>query len=336
MNRWFFDKDKRPFAVVYLLLEAALILGGYYFGGSAGALWAAFCSLGLLGAIALQFRLRALKLQQFCNDLDRVLHGTDHVDWDHYAEGELAVLQNEIRKLTLELRDRAAALDAEKKELADSLADISHQMRTPLTSVNLILSMLNNPDLSQEQRLEGTRDLQRMMQRMDWLINALLKMSRLESGAAILKKEPIAVRQLIQKAAEPLAIPMELRNQQLKLDIKDFTFSGDFAWTVEALGNVLKNCMEHTPNGGKVTVQAEENALYGQISVTDTGKGIDPKDLPHLFERFYRGKNADAQSIGIGLALSRMIVSGQNGTIKAENLPRGGARFILRFYKGTV
>lgn len=336
MSSWLLDPEKRRFGAVCLLIVLLGIGGGFYFGGLGGALWAALIALAFCLAFFLQIRRRAKMIRQFSHELDRVLHGASNVEWDQYAEGELAVLQSAVKKLTIELRDRAAALDREKVELADYLADISHQMRTPLTSVNLILSMLSNPALSEDQRLESTRDLQRMMQRMDWLINALLKMSRLDSNTAHLKKEEVAVPLLVRRAAEPLAVSMELRGQELVLDLQEVSYQGDFAWSVEAVGNILKNCMEHTPAGGKIIVRAEENPLYCQITVEDNGKGIDPADLPHLFERFYRGKNADAQSIGIGLALSRMIVAEQNGTLKAENRPEGGACFMIRFYKGTV
>lgn len=334
---WFGNDENRKFALLYLLCGGLLTIACFAFGGVAAGLAALLGSVLFMVLIHRQLSRREREIEQFSRDLDRVLHGAAEVQWEQYAEGELAVLQTEVRKLTLELRDRAAALDDEKKELADFMADISHQLRTPLTSVNLILSLLSKPELSPEQRLQSTRELQRMMQRMDWLIHSLLKMSRLDSNTAHLQKEPVDVRQLVQKAADALAVPMELREQQLVLQIPEkVSFIGDFSWSVEAVGNVLKNCMEHTPAGGKVTVEAEENALFCQIRIRDTGKGIDPADLPHLFERFYRGKNAGAESIGIGLALARMICAGQNGTLKAENLPEGGAAFTMRFYKSVI
>ena len=113
-------------------------------------------------------------------------------------------------------------------------------------------------------------------------------------------------------------------------------FSGDAAWTVEALGNVLKNCVDHTPAGGSITAQLTENPIYSQILISDTGPGMDREDLPHLFERFYRGKHATAQSVGIGLSLARMIITAQNGTIQASNRREGGAQFTIRFYKSVV
>lgn len=130
-------------------------------------------------------------------------------------------------------------------------------------------------------------------------------------------------------------IPMELRGQELRIHA-DGAFRGDFSWSCEAIGNIVKNCMEHTSEGGRIEIDAAENALYSEIIIKDNGTGISPEDLPHIFERFYKGKDSDGKSFGIGLALSRMIIAGQGGTVKAENRKPVGAMFTIRFYKGTV
>jgi signal transduction histidine kinase len=142
---------------------------------------------------------------------------------------------------------------------------------------------------------------------------------------------------LVEKAASPLEIPMDLKSQQLAVSMEGSeSFTGDLAWSVEALGNILKNCMEHTPEGGRINVYCSENALFTEIKVSDTGEGIAQEDLPYLFERFYKGRNASSESIGIGLALSRMIITSQGGTVKAENLNDGGSLFTIRFYKTNI
>ena len=148
-------------------------------------------------------------------------------------------------------------------------------------------------------------------------------------------KETVSLEVLINKSCAPLLIPIELRGQELIIRAEG-NFYGDSAWTSEAVGNIVKNCMEHTPDGGKIEIEAAENALYSEIVIKDNGTGISPEDIPHIFERFYKGKDSDGKSFGIGLALSRMIIAGQKGTVKAENRKNAGAMFTLRFYKGTV
>jgi len=271
------------------------------------------------------------------HEIDEILHGRESIHLSEYSEGELSILQSEISKLTVQLREQAGVLRAEKIYLADSIADISHQIRTPLTSINLILSFLSEPGLSEERRVQLMQELTRFLSRIDWLISALLKMSKLDAGTANIKKDSVSVAELIKKAFEPVAIPMELRDQKMIVSMQgDETYFGDLSWSAEAIGNIFKNCMEHMPAGGKLYVSANMNGLFTEITIRDTGCGIAREDLPHLFERFYKGSNAGDQSTGIGLALARMIVTGQNGTIKAENSKDGGALFTVRFYKGIV
>ena len=270
-------------------------------------------------------------------EIDKILHNNSEFDLNRFAEGELAILHSEIYKMTVRLREQTEALKRDKIFLADSIADISHQIRTPLTSINLIANFLADEELSDERRLSLVKDLFQLLSRIDWLISTLLKISKLDAGTVRFAKDTVKVSELIQKAVKPLAIPMDLRNQQLIVKANgDEQFEGDLAWTAEAIENILKNCMEHTPNGGTITIKVKDTPIYTELLITDTGPGIDPEDLPHLFERFYKGKNSSTGNVGIGLALARMIITSQNGTIKAENGKNGGAVFTLRFYKCTI
>ncbi|MBP3451522.1 MAG: sensor histidine kinase, partial [Agathobacter sp.] len=140
---------------------------------------------------------------------------------------------------------------------------------------------------------------------------------------------------LIQQSVTPLLIPIELHGQELKIDATGH-FVGDVNWTSEAIGNIVKNCMEHTPDGGVLGISANDNTLYQEIIIEDTGCGISTEDLPHVFERFYKGKNSNDKSFGVGLALARGIINVQNGTIKAENKKEGGAKFTIRFYRDVT
>ena len=278
---------------------------------------------------------RYRRIASLADDINHVLHGDSPIDFDNYSEGELSILHSEIYKMTVRLREQQQKLISDKEYLADSLADISHQIRTPLTSINLLVERLSASGLTDECRHQLTNELYGLLDRIDWLITTLLKISKLDAGTVQFNKETVSMETLINKSCAPLLIPIELRGQELIIRAEG-NFYGDSAWTSEAVGNIVKNCMEHTPDGGKIEIEAAENALYSEIIIKDNGTGISPEDLPHIFERFYKGKDSDGKSFGIGLALSRMIIAGQKGTVKAENRKNTGAMFTLRFYKGTV
>ncbi len=278
---------------------------------------------------------RYRRLQKLSADLDRLLICNTPLPIAQYNEGELSILANQVQKLTLRLTEAAQIVEADKKYLADSLADISHQLRTPLTAMNLTTTMLRSEDLTDARRLELTGELRSLLTRTEWLVETLLKISKLDAGTVKLAKETVSVRELISRSTMPIAIPMDLRNQTLVVNCGEETFTGDLIWSAEALGNILKNCMEHTPEGGTITVTAQETALYTQIEVEDTGSGFDAKDIPHLFERFYKGSNASQNSYGIGLALARTVITAQNGTVQAMN-GENGAQFMIKFYKQVI
>ena len=319
----------------YAAVTAAFAAAGFFISPVCGAivlaLGAALCLLHLRFA-----RKRYAEMEKLAERIDRVLHGQECALIDDEAEGELGILKSEIRKMTARLSDEADLLSAEKIRLTEAIQDIFHQLRTPLTSMGILASLLENEDLPYERRVERTRELKRQLERTEWLVETLLKLSKIDAGAAQFKKDSVAVREACNKAAEPLIIPMELRGQTLKIKVADERFTGDLSWTAEALGNILKNAMEHTPEGGEISVEAEETALYTELRVTDDGPGFENEDIPHIFERFYKGKNASDSSVGIGLALSRSIIAAQNGVISAKNGKEGGAKFTIRFYKSVI
>ena len=278
---------------------------------------------------------RYRRIASLAADVNHVLHDDSSIDFDNYLEGELSILHSEIYKMTIRLREQQQTLTREKAYLAESIADISHQIRTPLTSINLLLGLLSEPKLTDARRQQLIHELYELLSRIDWLITTLLKISRLDAGTVQFKQEQVSLEELLKKSCVTLLIPMELRGQALLIHA-DGAFRGDFSWSCEAIGNIVKNCMEHTPEGGRIEIEATENALFSEIIIKDNGTGISPEDLPHIFERFYKGKDSDGKSFGIGLALSRMIIAGQGGTVKAENRKPVGAMFTIRFYKGTV
>lgn len=331
-----FRNNKELWVSLTLLLAITVILtlAGFSLTISGGIL-VMVCGLLTTGIYLVVEYYRYRKLRKLSRDLDKLLLSGIPLPIRAYSEGELSILANQIQKMTLRLTESAEAVKAEKVFLADSLADISHQLRTPLTSMNLTTSMLRSSALTDQRRMELTAELRMLLSRMDWLVETLLKLSKLDAGIVKLAKQSVPVSQLIGRAAEPLAIPMELRNQTLRIFCGDEVLTGDMVWTAEALGNILRNCMEHTPEGGMITITAQETVLYTRIEVEDTGCGFAPKDIPHLFERFYKGSNAAENSYGIGLALARTVIAAQNGTVQAMNTDHG-ARFVIKFYKHTI
>ena len=326
------NREFRRFAIGFFLMAAIAVTLGFAINTPAGILviiFAAACGTAFYSYTKARYK----SIARLSHQIDLVLHNADRLDIDELDEGELSILHSEISKMTLRIWEQNDALKKEKEHLADSLADISHQLRTPLTSVNLILSLLaNNPD--ENERKAFTREAEELLVRMDWLITSLLKLSRLDAGVVVFQSEPIEVSSLIHTALRPLLIPMELHNIDLLLDApKELMIKGDSGWLSEAIQNILKNCMESAGENGKIEIICTDNPLFTEISIHDNGAGFEKEDLPRLFDRFYRGKSANAAGYGIGLALCKMIITRQGGTITAKNHPQGGAIFAVRFSK---
>ncbi|MGN0166168.1 MAG: sensor histidine kinase [Lachnospiraceae bacterium] len=320
--------------MLFGMISVAAAAAAWFMDMKFGIFTLALCVVFILLYLGITHR-RYLRIAGLAEDIDRILHGESRISLEKYSEGELEILQSEIYKVMVRLGEQQQKLIKDKVCLADSLADISHQIRTPLTSINLLIGFLSEPDITEARRLKLVGELYDLLSRIDWLITALLKISKLDAGIILFSEEKISLKELAEKACEPLLIPMELREQELKVDAEG-DFLGDISWTCEALGNIVKNCMEHTPEKGRIHITASENALYSEICVEDTGSGIPVEDMPHIFERFYKGKDSGDKGFGIGLALARMIIVSQNGTVKAENLSPSGAKFSIRFYKTTV
>ena len=336
---WIFrNREARVLTIAgCILVPGAAALLWALFGAWAGMAVAGICAL--LWAVAfglMHARYRSLRI--LTRKLDAVLHQGAPLSVNQYEEGDFALLQDEIYKMTVRLQEQAQLLKAEREALADSMADISHQLKTPLTSLTLIAQLLQQPECNGARHRELCADLKAQLLRMEWLVSALLKLARLDAGTVSFHPELVTAQQLFHSACEPLFIPMELRGQNLRADCPaECKVVCDLSWTAEALGNVVKNCMEHAPLGGEVRVQMRQTPLFFEAVVEDNGPGILPEDLPHLFERFYHGRaQENGQSVGIGLAFARTVLSAQNGTIRAENRRDGGARFVLRIYSATV
>ena len=280
---------------------------------------------------------RYRQISQLSIYLNRIASGEYGLDLRDNVEGELSALKNDIYKVTVMLAHQADLLQKDKLYQADTLADISHQLKTPLTSMMVMTDLLEQPDLPAEKRREFTGHIRSQLQRMEWLISSLLKLSKLDAGTIRFKKEQVFLPKLIEKATEHLMLLMDVKQQTLVLDGDPQTyFLGDPDWSAEAMTNLIKNCIEHTPSGGTIHIQYESSILATQIIISDTGEGVSKEDLPHIFERFYKGKNSSRDSVGIGLAMAKNIIQRQNGTIEATSEIGKGMTFTIKFYRSIV
>lgn len=326
------NKEFQKFSILFLLMAAVFAMVGFVINVYAGIL--SIISSAVFGIVFFMFtKSRYKSIAKISDEIDLVLHNDDHLYITESNEGELSILQSEIRKMTLRIREQNDALKKEKEHLADSLADIAHQLRTPLTSVNLILSLLENSNDENELK-KFKREAEELLLQMDWLITSLLKISRLDAGIVVFKSEEIDVNKLISTALRPFLISIELHNIDLQIHVeKGIVIHGDSGWLSEALQNIFKNCIESVGDNGRFQITCENNQLFTEIVIHDSGDGFKKEDLPYLFKRFYRGKNTDATGYGIGLALCRMIITRQRGTITAKNHMQGGAVFSIHFPK---
>lgn len=244
------------------------------------------------------------------------------------SEDEFSRLEDEMYKTVTELSQTRELAVAARKNFADNLANIAHQMKTPITAASLSLQLMekNIPEVCGAQ-------VRQPLERLGRLEESLLTLSRIDAGTLPLNREKVDVYTALSLAAENLADL--LAENHVSVDIPEkgcVEFTGDLEWTMEALMNLIKNCMEHSSAGGTVHCDYAWNPLYVEITVRDEGEGFCPEDLPHLFERFYRGRRAAGNGIGIGLSLARSIFELQNGNVTARNLPEGGACFEVRLY----
>ena len=319
-----------------ILLAAAIAL--VFFGVSFYFNWVA-ALFGLCGMLAIAgvfigaTKSRYDAIANLGLTLRNIMNGSKPPDITDNQEGELGILKTEIGKITSKLSYQAAYLNEEKQRMADALSNISHQMKTPLAAISIMVDLLDTPNLPPEKQKEFLYNIRAAQHRMQWQVESLLKMAKIDADAIVMQRTPCNLREVIQIAGEPVSILMELKSQRLLLEnIAGSTVLCDKNWSAEALGNILKNCAEHTQEGGEIKMSQGENPLYYWINVTGGGEGIPKEDLPHIFKRFYKGKNADAESTGIGLSMSLLILQKQNGDIEVNNIP-GGVQFIFKFYK---
>ncbi|VIG12868.1 two-component sensor histidine kinase [Clostridioides difficile] len=249
-------------------------------------------------------------------------------------EGQIGLLKTELLKMTTILNEKVELLKREKIFLNNTISDISHQLKTPMTSLIMLNDLLYN-DVPYEVKIDFLNKIKNQLNRMDWLIKSMLKLSKVEAKVINFKKDKVKFSELIHRAMQSMKIPMEIKNQNLTIEGNDnVSYIGDIDWSVEALVNIIKNCVEHTPEFGNITITYKENPLFSELIIKDDGEGIHKKDIPHVFKRFYRGRSSSKEdSVGIGLAMSKSIIESQNGDIYVNSEKGKGTEFHIIFHK---
>lgn len=274
-------------------------------------------------------------LKELNRYLSLVCSGDYSLDVSDNTEGEFSILKNNIYKVVVKLRTTNEELSREKLFLVDSLADITHQLKTPLTSITVMTDLLKaEPD--SDRRGEFVDIIETQVDKMNWLTATLLKLSKLDADAVEFNKTELSSVQTAEDCLAPFLLSLELKNITVEKDVKPFNFTGDKNWTDEAIKNIIKNCIEHSEPGGKLGITARDTNIYSEFTISDTGCGIDKEDLPHIFERFWHGKNSSADSVGIGLALSKEILAKENASVSVESEKGKGSVFSIKFYKSII
>ena len=278
-----------------------------------------------------------IKIYRDIKDMtDYVYHSSEGREYEmknKNQEGQIGLLKTEIMKMTTVLKEKVALLHSEKIFLNDTISDISHQLKTPMTSLMLLTDLMYN-DLDKEKKIEFLDRTNAQLSRMDWLIKSMLKLSKLEAKVIDFKTDKVNINELIRRSISPLSVPMELKNISLNINgDKEASYIGDIEWSSEALGNIIKNCVEHTKEGGTLDITYEENPIYSEIIIKDNGEGIDKDDIQNIFKRFYKGKNSKSDSVGIGLAMAKSIIESQNGDIYVKSKKNRGSEFHITFHK---
>ena len=294
----------------------------------------------LLGVIAIIVALiytnkRDKSLRSINKYLDKVNNGNYELKIEDNGEDEISRLRNELYKTTILLRESAENSEKEKTNLSNSLADISHQLKTPLTSIRIMLDNIEeNPNMDEKTRNEFIEEISRQIDWISSLVISLLKLAKFDAGAIIMQDTQINVKKLIDNVINNLAIMIDIKNIKIEEKIdEDVILRADYNWQLEALTNIIKNCIEHSKEDSKIKIEVENNSIFVKIKITDEGEGIAKEDLSHIFERFYKSKQASENSIGIGLPLAKTIIEKENGYIKVDSELGKGTTFEIKYLK---
>lgn len=283
--------------------------------------------------IYLKFRQR--KIDKLDTYIQRVSKKDYSIDIESYSEDELSCLKDSLYKITVMLKEDSENKSKQNESILTSVSDISHQLKTPLTSIQILLdNITETPNMDETTKRKFILEISKQIKGMNFLILALLKLSRLDAGAVEFTSEKVDLEKLIEDVLSNLDILIDVKQLKIVKNIKSSPYiTGDYSWNKEAILNIIKNAIEHTDSGKNVTITLDENNVYSYIKIKDEGEGIPENELKHIFDRFYKTQNTKENSMGIGLALAKSIIEKQNGYIQVESKINEGTTFIIKYLK---
>lgn len=275
------------------------------------------------------------KINEITKYIEEINKGNYKLNIEENTEDELSILKNELYKITIMLKEVAENSQKDKTTLKDSLSDISHQIKTPITSILIMLdNILSDENMPEDIKKDFIKDIKREIINIKFLVESILKLSKIDSNSIKFIKKEVFIKDIINEAVKNVSMLSELKNIEIIVSGDDSIKTiCDLKWQVEAITNILKNCIEHSYENKKIYINYNQNNMYTELKIEDNGTGIDAKDLPHIFERFYKGKNSSSDSVGIGLALSKSIIESNNGYIQVDSELNKGTTFIIKYLK---
>lgn len=288
-----------------------------------------------MAIIFIYLKQRDKKINQITQYINEIKNRKYDLNINENSEDELSNLKNELYKITIMLKEESEISRQDKGKIKMSVEDISHQLKTPLTSIMIMLDNLkDNPNMDEDTKQKFIFEISKQVDWINWLVISILKLSRLEADVVKFSNNKINVKKFIDEIIGNLEIPIEIKNQKISIEgDEDASFIGDYKWQQEAITNIIKNAIEHNKENGKITIKYEENVLFTKITIIDEGQGIAKEDLKHIFERFYKAQNSSDNSVGIGLSLAKNIIEKNNGMINCKSEIGNGTEFIVKYMK---
>ena len=288
-----------------------------------------------MAIIFIYLKQRDKKINQITQYINEIKNRKYDLDINENSEDELSNLKNELYKITIMLKEESEISRQDKENIKMSVEDISHQLKTPLTSIMIMLDNLkDNPNMDEDTKQRFIFEISKQVDWINWLVISILKLSRLEANVVKFSDNKINVKKFIDEIIDNLEIPIEIKNQKIIIEGNEYaSFVGDYKWQQEAITNIIKNAIEHNKENGKITIKYEENVLFTKITIIDEGQGIAKEDLKHIFERFYKAQNSSDNSVGIGLSLAKNIIEKNNGMINCKSEIGNGTEFIVKYMK---